>query len=454
MTGCSRRPSGGRLVACALLLAVAGGCARLPLARASLDVTGEAARPPALAAYKEAPPVESVADWERARAAMLREAFQRHIYGYFPDASETRLLDKRVLDAAAFGGAGVLEEYKLQVAATFDDEAADSDVFRMDLLLPARIDRRVPVILIQTFCPLPEETTRPAVTSGGPGVSCNGGVSTSLMKFFFRRFVRTPPIKEFLARGYGFAIIYANEVVPDRPRAGLDALNELAPPRAESDTRWGAIAAWAWIYSRMVDVLEKDPRIDPDGLIALGHSRYGKAALLAGAFDPRIDAVIANQSGAGGAALSRGKKGESVRQITKAYPHWFATAFDDYARREDELPVDQHLLIALVAPRPVLLGNARRDVWSDPNSSFRAALGADPVYKLYGRRGLDQEGMKDFNPSADIAFWLRGGAHGILNRDWPAVLDFLDAHFAGERFGDARARLAPSADHRADKAED
>jgi len=422
------RAAAGALALAGLLLAP-GGCAQVSLAWASFDVTGPAATPPVLGAFEGAPPVESVAQWEESRAPALREAFQRHIYGYYPDASETRVLEHRVLDGAAFGGAGVLEEYSLQVSATFDDEAADSDVFRLDLLLPADAAGPVPVVLIQTFCPLPEETTRPAVSSGGPGVSCNGGIGSQLMKLVFRRYVRTPPIREFLARGYAIAAIYPSEVVPDRRRAGLDALDALAPPRAESDTRWGAIAAWGWVYSRILDVLENDPRIDQHGLIAFGHSRYGKAALVAAAFDPRVDAVIANQSGTGGAALNRDKKGETVRQITKSFPHWFATAYDNYAGREEELPVDQHQLLALIAPRPIFLGNARRDVWSDPNGTFRAAAGADPVYELYGVKGLDQAGMKDFNASADIAYWLRNDTHGILDRDWPAILDFLDAHF-------------------------
>lgn len=429
----ARFGSVARGLALMLLVVLSGGCARLSLAWASLDVENRPeAYPPVLGGFEGAPPVETLEQWERSRAPALRDAFQRHVYGYFPDAAETRLVHRAVLDEEAFDGAGVLEEYRLQVSATFDGEAADSDEFRMDLVLPKNAAGLTPVILTQSFCPLPEDTTRPAVSSGGPGVSCNGGVSSALMRFFFRRYVRTPPMAEFLSRGYGFAIIYPNEVVPDRPRAGLDALNAFAPARAESDTRWGAIAAWGWIYSRMIDVLEDDARIDRDGFIALGHSRYGKAALVAAAFDPRIAAVFANQSGTGGAALNRNKKGESVRQITGAYPHWFATAYDDYAGREDELPVDQHQLLALIAPRPVLLGNASRDVWADPTGAYRAAEGASPVWRLYGLRGLDQNGMRDFNPQGDIAYWFRDGPHGVVNKDWPALLEFLDAHVPRE----------------------
>jgi len=408
-----------------LVMSPLGGCARLTIAWASLDVTGSEARPPVLGPFEGDREVSSVEDWTDRRAPALREAFQRSIYGYFPDHSDTRVIEHRTVDAAAFGGAGSLEEYRVIVAATFDGEAADTEEFWIDVLLPARRASPAPILLMQTYCPRSEGMARPAVTSGGPGVSCNGGPLSGFLKLALRRYVRSPPVERLLAEGYGLATLYPSEVVPDRRRAGLDALDALAPQRAESDTRWGAIAAWGWLYSRMIDVLEKDERIG--SFVAFGHSRYAKAALVAGAFDSRIDAVIANQSGTGGAALSRNKKGETIGQITRANPHWFATAFDNYAGREDELPVDQHQLLALIAPRPIFLGNARRDVWSDPNGTFRAARGASPVYWLFGHNGMAQSGMSDFDPHSDIAFWLRPGMHGIVNSDWPPILDFLQA---------------------------
>jgi len=179
----------------------------------------------------------------------------------------------------------------------------------------------------------------------------------------------------------------------------------------------------------MVDVLEDDARIDQSAIITWGHSRYGKSALVAAAFDDRIDGVISHQSGTGGASLNRGKKGESVKAITASYPHWFANRYASFGGREEEMTIDQHHLLALIAPRPVLLGNARRDVWSDPNGAFRAAMGADPVYELAGSAGLDQKRLDAWNPDADLAFWIRAGTHGVVKEDWPAFLEFLDAHF-------------------------
>lgn len=415
-------------------LAGATGCAQLTLAWASLDVEGKPpARPPALGSFGSDGPVETPEDWRARRAPALREAFQQHIYGFLPDASEARVLETARLEAPEFEGIGHLEVFQVQVSATFDGEVADSEVFGIDLLLPAGASGPVPVVIMQTFCPLTDRPTKPALTGGGPGVSCNGGVLSRLTKLIFRRAIATPPLIDLLERGFGVATIYSKGIVPDKRRAGLDALDALAPQRAETDTRWGAIAAWGWLYSRMIDVVGDDPRVDPNRMIAFGHSRFGKAALFAAAFDDRIDGVISNQSGAAGAALSKGKKGETVRAITSAFPHWFATSFDEYAGREEDLPIDQHLLIALIAPRPVFLGNARRDVWSDPNGTYRAAQGATPVYELLGGAGLDQQGMADFNPNGDIAYWFRPGRHSIVRRDWPALIAFLEAHFGAGR---------------------
>jgi hypothetical protein len=186
------------------------------------------------------------------------------------------------------------------------------------------------------------------------------------------------------------------------------------------------IAVWAAAYGWSLDVLEADPRIDAKRTAVWGHSRQGKAALLAAAFDPRIEAVIPLQAGKGGATLTRAYAGETVKQITKDYPHWFAPAYAAYSDREKDAPVDQHQLIALVAPRPVMLGNGWKDVWSDPNGSFRAALGADPVYELMGKRGLAQTGLKDKKELGEIEFFIRSGGHGVRVKDWDEMLAFLD----------------------------
>ena len=162
----------------------------------------------------------------------------------------------------------------------------------------------------------------------------------------------------------------------------------------------------------------------------MGHSRHAKSALVAGAYDPEIEVVIAHQAGTGGSALSRFKKGESVKSITKDYPHWFDPAYRRFdADGPFTTPVDMHVLIALNAPRHVLLGNGRRDVWSDPNGTWRAAIGADASFEAAGTQGLDQDGMRDRNLSASLSFYMRDGGHGIVQEDWDTFLTYMDNAF-------------------------
>jgi (4-O-methyl)-D-glucuronate---lignin esterase len=414
----------------ALAFAVLPGCAKLTLAWADLATKGEeAAAPPVLDAFNGAGPVTTVDEWERLRAPALREALEEFVYGHFPDSSSLTVISRTVLDEAAFDGAGRLLEYKLQGAARFGESINETKPFYMDVIMPVG-DKNAPIILVQTFCPRWDTIPHPAIyRPEGAGECSGGGIGNSIMTYVFGRYIATPPIEMILERGYGIATIFPGEFAPDRRDEGLAALAELSAGMAPGEQRWGTIAAWAWGFSLMVDALEQDDEVSGRKYITWGHSRYGKSALLAAAFDDRIDGVIAHQSGTGGASLNRRKKGESVRAITESYPHWFAERYGEYAGREEDLPVDQHQLLALIAPRPVLLGNARRDVWSDPNGAFRAAVGADPVYELYGSEGLEQDRLDQWRPEAALAFWIRPGTHGVVKEDWPAFLEFLDAHF-------------------------
>jgi len=418
-----------RLLALVAVTGLLAGCVEATMAWTNLKPKGPAAALPLA--------FESVADWERDGAPAAREALQRNVYGYFPDISEISILDRRVVNADAFNGKGIIEEYRIAARATFGAvsvDVTDADGragFIMDVVLPKGATGPAPVILMETFCPRWDTIPDPGVSGAPAPGEKRGGMMENVATYVFGRYICTPPVETILDAGYAIASIFPGEIVPDRGAEGLAALKRLSAGHADDDTRWGAIAAWGWSFSRMVDALSQDPRLDAGAMIVWGHSRYAKAALVAAAFDPRIAGVIAHQSGTGGASLNYKKPGESVARITRTYPHWFARA---YARHTDDTApaFDQHELIALIAPRPVLLGNARRDVWSDPNGAFRAAQGADPIYELYGVKGLDQARLKPYDPAADIAFWLRPGTHGVVKEDWPAFLAFLGAHFSAK----------------------
>jgi hypothetical protein len=406
------------------------GCVQLTLAWADLNPRGPEARPDVLGAFEQQAPVTTPAQWREERVPALQAALQDHVYGWFPDASSARVTERRVVSDSAFGDKAIVEEWRVEATATFGDAAPATAAFNMVVVLPKEATGPVPVILMETFCA--SHTTVPVegVTKPEGRSACDGGrMMNSVFTYIFGRYISTPPLDRIVERGYALATVYPSEYVPDSATSGQAALERLSAGYTDDETRWGSIAAWAWGFSRMIDVLEEDARFDRDGMVLYGHSRYGKSALVGAAFDERVDGVITHQSGTGGAALNRDKPGETVGDITNSYPHWFSKTYASYEGREGDMPVDQHQLLALVAPRPILIGNARRDVWSDPTGSFLAAKGADAAYGLLGSDGLEQESLKAFIPSADLSFWIRPGTHGVTEEDWPVFLEFLDAHF-------------------------
>jgi len=408
-----------------LAIFVASGPTKLTISRASLKPNGLPASPVLVNQHT------TLVDWEQTRRPFHKNALQELVFGYLPDGSSTEIIDKKIIANTAYNNKASIEEYTLTATAVFNGMPSKTRPFKLVVVIPKNHTGAVPVIVMQTFCPNHNTLRHPGISKPtNIGVSCGGnGLMAKTMSYVFGRYIVTPPTEMILDHGYALATIYPSEFVADRAVSGLAALRELSAGHTDERTRWGAIAAWGWGFSRTLDVLLQDERFDPGALITYGHSRYGKSALVAAAFDARISAVISHQSGTGGASLNKYKKGESVREITKVYPHWFAKSYAGYAQREQDMATDQHALLALIAPRPLFLGNARRDVWSDPNGAFRAAQATKPVYELYNKQGLIQNKLSDFIPDADIAFWIRPGTHGVVKEDWPAFLAFLDAHY-------------------------
>jgi hypothetical protein len=240
------------------------------------------------------------------------------------------------------------------------------------------------------------------------------------------------PIATIVSRGYALAAAYVGDLDPDAKNAIAHGIRPhfFAPGQTEPrDDEWGALASWGWGLSRAIDYLEHDADVDARRVALMGHSRTGKAALWAAALDQRVAMVVANESGTGGAKLSRRNFGETVAEINRGFPYWFARNFRKYDGREGDLPIDQHELIALVAPRPVYIGVAAEDLWGDPRGSFLAAKAAEPVYALLGAPSkLPAEMPAANHPTLDgsIGFHLRPGTHDVTRYDWEQFLAFAD----------------------------
>lgn len=239
------------------------------------------------------------------------------------------------------------------------------------------------------------------------------------------------PVKLLHDRGFATATAYCGDVFPDhadgRRASALPSLGyAVGDERMVSGDEPGAIATWAWQLSRILDWLVTLPEIDPTRVIVVGHSRLGKTALWAGAGDERFAMVVSNESGCGGAALERRNYGETVRRITTSFPHWFAPTFATFADREMDLPIDQHAVLAMTAPRPLYVSSAVEDRWADPRGEFLAAVAAGPVWALFGREGLgtDTYPAVDTPVGTTIGYHVRSGPHDITAVDWGHFADF------------------------------
>jgi len=222
--------------------------------------------------------------------------------------------------------------------------------------------------------------------------------------------------------GFGLATIYYGEVDPDKNdfSDGLHALFYEEGQKNPKPEGWGSISAWSFALSKALDYFETDAEVDESKVIAFGHSRLGKTSLWTGASDQRFAGVISNDSGCGGAALSKRKFGETVSIINNAFPHWFCDNFNRYSDNEEALPVDQHQLMALIAPRPLYVASAQEDEWADPKGEFLSAYYATPVYNLFRKEGITSNVMPEANQPIQntVSYHIRTGKHDVTDYDW------------------------------------
>jgi (4-O-methyl)-D-glucuronate---lignin esterase len=367
--------------------------------------------------------------WVEKRRPELKALFQHYMYGAIPPATAitTKVLHE---DPKAFGGKATLREVAVS--------ALPGHEFRLLVVIPNARKGPAACFVGANFggnhtlvddlkVALPTAWMYPK----RPGVKDNKATEDGRGK---EKDVWN--LEQSIDRGYAVATFYNGDIDPDRPdvRGGVR-------PLLPKDLDTATIACWAWGIHRAVDyltTLKND--INPKRIVAVGHSRLGKTALLATAFDERIALAIPHQAGCGGTAPSRaiGKevtKAESVERINTSFPHWFNAAFKQFNDDPTRLPFDQHCLVALCAPRPVLFSNAAEDLWANPDGQFEVLKAADPVYRFLGAGGLEAKEVPPLGKlsPASLAYFIRAGQHSMTREDWKAFLDFADGQFAGKR---------------------
>jgi len=387
---------------------------------------------PDLLTTQDGETVKSVEDWEGKRRPEILLLFEELVYGKVPEGEIK--VDFSVIknNVDALGG---VANYK-EVVATFSRGDQTLDMI-ISLFLPQDTEGSVPLFVAMNFYGNQAIDPDPVISITESWVMNNTQFCIFENKADkLSRGVRGTrwPLERILERGYGIATIYYGDVDPDFNNFsnGMHPFFYEDGQARPADDEWGAIGAWAWGLSRAMDYFEEDNDIDQEKVAVLGHSRLGKTSLWAGAMDERFALVVSNNSGCGGAALFRRRMGETVKDINTNFPYWFCRNFHAYSDKEEALPVDQHMLIALMAPRPVYVGSAAGDDWADPRGEYLSAYHASPVYQLYGLKGLAGPEMPQVDSPQNegaIGYHVRAGGHNLSKYDWERYMDFADRHF-------------------------
>ena len=362
--------------------------------------------------------INTIKKWEEIRRNEIIEHFTNKVYGKVPGKIDSIRVDVIEDYSEALKGKAKRKQIKL----TFEKNGKKISIVILIYLPNKKI--KTPAFLAYNF-------------GGNQKVNLDKNIyiSENLKQSEIKRGINKSrwPLNKIIESGYALITLNYNEIDPDKNNFsdGVHSLfysNGMNKPRSN---QWGSISAWAWGLSRIMDYLDNEPLIDKERIVLLGHSRLGKTALWAGALDQRFSIVISNNSGCGGAAISRRRFGEKISDINTNYPHWFAKNFHFYNEKESQLSVDQHMLIALIAPRPIYIASASLDSWADPRGEFLSAKEAKDIYNLYGFKEKNLKSFPNTNSPIHgrIGFHLRKGHHDITEYDWNQYIQFSNMHF-------------------------
>lgn len=344
--------------------------------------------------------VTDKSQWEKVRRPELLDAFGHFIYGRIPAAPQKISFKTIQQDDQTFDGKAVYRKIAIELS-----QDGRQFTFHLQVYTP-KSDKPLPVFLLCN-------------NRGRPGHPILPNSS------FW-------PADKLVQQGFAAAMVNNKELADDRNETYRDGVMQLYPQDNQRPDGWGAISAWAYGMSRCVDFLVQDKAIDAGRISVVGHSRGGKIAFWAAANDPRIAMVCANDSGCTGTAIARRKVGETIAEINKGFPYWFNSIYKQYDNREDDLPLDQHMLVALVAPRVICVGSALDDVWADPHGEYLSLVHATPVFELYGLTGMPTTlpVVLDGNTlGGHMAYHIRQGGHGLKDHDWQCYVQAAKHYF-------------------------
>jgi hypothetical protein len=383
--------------------------------------------------------VDSEQSWAKRRVEIL-QLFKDHVYGALPD---TLLKDIRIKS-------DTIKEVQIELAVgseTGETVTAKLREVKLSLVSDNQPDNQVDLNLLM-FLPLNHSNTTPAFLGynfqGNHTVNASAHITLPTVWNKDRQSVLGTeehrgsqagrwPVGLIVSKGFGLVTAYYGDIDPDFDDQFQNGVHGFYPKLQNRPDNWSSIGAWSWGLQRVMDFLESEALIDTSRVALLGHSRLGKTSLWAGATDDRFAIVISNNSGCGGAALARRQYGETVGRINKVFPHWFCEKHKSYNDNENAMPVDQHMLISLIAPRPVYIASAQEDRWADPTGEFLSAFHASPVYEVLGKKGLDieQPDMPEIeHPIGEsVGYHIRSGKHDVTRYDWEQFLKFARRHF-------------------------
>lgn len=356
---------------------------------------------PPLLKDNEGNKISTIAQWEQVQRPKIVKLFEDNVYGQVPEDFDGICFKKRHEDKEALGGNATLKEVDIEVTRN-----GQSITIHALLFIPNQTKRPVPAFVVINH----------------RGIKTMDVTRANKDDFW--------PAEEVTEAGYALVGFDVIDVAPDdKEDFTKEVLQKLYPEQMEMPNGMRALGAWGWGASRVLDYLATDPDIDATRVAVVGHSRGGKAALWCGAKDERFAIAISNESGNSGAKISRRNFGETVKFISDACPYWFVPKYKEYADNEDKLPVDQHMLLALMAPRAVYVASAAEDGWADPKGQYLALYEAQPVFQLYG---FKTELSKEMPPidkqvvSMPLGFHNRAGKHDMILQDWQQFIRFAN----------------------------